>query len=375
MFERVKKNFGFGCMRFPMKNDEVDFDQLNEMVDYFMQNGFNYFDTAHGYLNGKSEIAVRECLAKRYPRSSYFLVNKLSNGFFEKKEDIEPFLDSQLALCGVEYFDLYLMHAQNARLFAKYKKLSAYETAFELKKTGKIRHVGISFHDTAEVLEEILATYPEIEVVQLQINYLDYDDTSIQGRKCLQVCNKYSKPVIVMEPVKGGNLVNLPPVAKSVFDELGTNSYASYAIRFSAGLKGVKMVLSGMSDMAQMIDNVSFMRDFAPLSEVEQEAVSKVVKIFDNLNAIGCTACRYCVSECVKNISIPDLFSCYNSKKIFNDWNAGYYYSVHTANRGKASDCIECGKCEKACPQKLEIRALLKEVATEFEGKDDEQDD
>lgn len=368
MFEEVKKNFGFGCMRLPMKDGNVDYAEFNKMIDAFIANGFNYFDTAHGYLQGKSETALHDCLVKRYPRDKYLLTNKLTNFYFKTESDVRPFFESQLAICGVDYFDFYLMHAQSRENFAHFKRCRAYEQAFELKAEGKIKHVGISFHDTAEMLEEILTEYPQVEVVQIQLNYIDFDDPAVQSRKCLEVCNKHNKPVIVMEPVKGGNLVNLPAGAERFFAELGTASAASYAIRFAAGCHGVFMVLSGMSDFAQMNDNLSYMKDFKPLDERELQAVSNVCAVFKGMNLIPCTACRYCTDGCPKKISIPDLFACMNTKNIYHDWNANFYYGqVHTKNGGKASDCIKCGKCEKACPQHLPIRNLLQDVAKEFE--------
>lgn len=367
-FENVNKKFGFGCMRLPMKGDKVDTEEFSKMVDTFIENGFNYFDTAHGYLGGLSETAIKECLTSRYPRDQYILTDKLTNFFFKKEEDIRPFFESQLEACGVDYFDYYLMHAQSADNFAFFKKCHAYETALELKKEGKIRHFGISFHDRADVLEQILKEYPQIEAVQIQFNYLDYEDPAVESRKCYEVCCKYGKPVIVMEPVKGGNLVKLPDEARAVFDKLHGGSPAGYAIRFAAGFDGIRMVLSGMSSLEQMEDNISYMKDFQPLSKEEQEAVQKVTEIFQSQNMIQCTACRYCTAGCPKHISIPDLFACMNVKKIFNDWNTDYYYNnVHTVNNGKASDCIKCGKCEKACPQHLPIRKLLEDVAEEFE--------
>lgn len=366
--EKIKKNFGFGCMRLPMKNEQVDTAEFSAMVDMFLDNGFNYFDTAHGYLGGKSETALKTCLTSRYPRDRYVLTDKLTNFYFKQETDIRPFFESQLAACGVDYFDFYLMHAQSVENFALFKRCRAYEIALELKAEGKIRHVGISFHDKAAVLEQILTEYPQVEVVQIQFNYMDYDDPAVESRKCLEICRKFGKPVIVMEPVKGGNLANLPEDAKAVFDALHGGSPASYAIRYTAGFEGIIMVLSGMSDMAQMMDNISFMKDFCPLSEVELSAVEQVREIFKAKNMISCTSCRYCVAGCPAHISIPDLFACMNSKNVFHDWNADYYYSqVHTKNNGKASDCIKCGKCEKACPQHLPIRELLKDVANEFE--------
>ena len=366
--ERIKKNFGFGAMRLPMKGGEVDIPQTCRMVDAFLEAGFNYFDTAHGYLEGKSELALRECLTSRYPRDRYILTNKLTSFYFKKQEDIRPFFQSQLEACGVDCFDFYLMHAQSVENFEHFKRCRAYETALELKAEGKIRHFGISFHDRAEVLEQILTEYPQIEAVQIQFNYVDYDDPAVESRRCWEVCRKFDKPVIVMEPVKGGSLAKLPEKAAEVFRALDGGSPASYAIRFAAGFEGIMMVLSGMSSVEQMEDNLSFMRDFRPLDAKELEAVGKVQEIFRAMNLIPCTACRYCVEGCPQKISIPDLFAVMNAKQIYHDWNANYYYSeVHTKQGGKASDCIKCGRCEKACPQHLHIRDLLVEVAKEFE--------
>lgn len=366
--DRIKKNFGFGVMRLPMDGEKADFHQTCLMVDEFLDEGFNYFDTAHGYLNGESERMIKLCLADRYPRERYVLTNKLTDVFFKKNDDIRPLFESQLEACGVDYFDFYLMHAQGSGNYGHFRACGAYETAFELKNEGKIRHVGISFHDKATMLERILTDYPQIEVVQLQFNYVDYNDPAVESRKCYEVCRKYNKPVIVMEPVKGGNLVNLPERALDIFKELG-GSPASYAIRFAAGFPGIMMVLSGMSNIEQVRDNVSFMRDFKPLNFKETQAVEKVQKIFKSMNLIQCTACHYCTSGCPQHISIPDMFALMNSKKIYNDWNADYYYGVTIAAGGKASDCVSCGKCEKACPQHLEIRKLLCDVAGEFEKK------
>lgn len=367
-FETIKKNFGFGCMRLPMTGDEVDIPHTKQMVDAFLDAGFNYFDTAHGYIQGKSETALKECLTSRYPRDRYILTDKLTSFFFKKEEDIRPFFENQLTACGVDYFDFYLMHAQGADSFRFFKACRAYETAFALKAEGKVRHVGISFHDKAEVLEQILTEYPQIEVVQIQFNYVDYDDPAVESRKVYEVCRRHNKPVIVMEPVKGGNLVNLPDEAKDVLDELHGGSPASYAIRFAAGFEGIRMVLSGMSSLEQMQDNISFMKDFKPLNEEEMAAVARVQEIFRSKNLISCTACRYCTDGCPKQIRIPDLFAVMNTKQLYHDWNADYYYNVvHTSEGHKASDCIKCGKCEKACPQHLPIRELLVKVADEFE--------
>ncbi len=367
--ENVKGKFGFGCMRLPMKDGVVDNVEFSQMVDEFLDAGFNYFDTAHLYVGEKSEIALRECLTSRYDRDKYILVNKLTGMYFKNEEEIEPLVDLQLEACGVDYFDYYLMHAQSEEIFAKFKKCRAYEKSFELKKAGKFKHVGISFHDKASVLEQILIEYPEIEVVQIQLNYVDYDDSVVEGRKCLELCKKYNKPVIVMEPVKGGYLANLPEDAKAVLDKLNGGSPASYAMRFVGSFDEVDMVLSGVSNLEQLRDNMKTMKDFKKLDEVETKAVNEVCEILKSKKTISCTDCKYCVPECPKNILIPNLFGCLNSKKLLNDWNVGMYYNIHTTNNGKASDCISCKKCERVCPQHLEISSLLKEVAGEFEKK------
>lgn len=350
-FEHIRKKLGFGFMRLPMVGEDVDIPQTANMVDAFMGNGFNYFDTAHSYINGKSELAIRECLSSRYPRESYILTNKLSFNFFQTQEDIRPLFQQQLDACGVEYFDFYLMHAQSASRMPHYRQARAYETAMELKKEGKIRHLGISFHDSAEVLDQILTEYPQIEVVQIQFNYVDFEDEKVQSRKCYEVCRRHGKPVIVMEPVKGGSLVNLPHTAQKIFDRLENGSNASYAIRFAAGFDGMMMVLSGMSIMEQMLDNIGYMQNFKPMNTTEQEAVQKVCAIIRNQGLIPCTGCRYCTEVCPQGIAIPDLFAGVNALR--QDQNAD------SIRGGLPGDCIRCGKCEESCPQNLNIRELL----------------
>ena len=368
-FDKLNKLLGFGCMRLPTEDKKIKRPDFCELIDTFILNGFNYFDTARGYHDGDSEIALRECLVNRYPRESFILTNKLSNNFFNCEADVRPYFLDQLKVCGVDYFDFYLMHAQDATNYEKYKKCRAYEQALEFKKEGKIKYFGISFHDKASVLERILTDYPQIEVVQLQFNYADYDDPGVESRKCYEVCVRYDKPVIVMEPVKGGKLVSLPKSAEQILKDINGGSIASYAVRFAAGFENVITVLSGMGNMEMLCDNMSYMKDFTPLNKTELEAIQKVRDIFNSQNIISCTECRYCVSECPKSIPIPNLFACYNAKKQWNDWSSGYYYGIHTGSGGKASDCIECGACEQACPQHLKIRELLKNVADEFEKK------
>lgn len=382
IFPEVKGFLGFGCMRLPMIDEEVDIEHFEKMVDVYLDEGFNYFDTAHGYIDGKSELAIKEGLTSRHRREEYVLTNKLTGVYFNSQEEIRPFFENQLKWCGVDYFDFYLMHAQNAIEFEKFKQCRAYETALELKKEGKIKHFGLSFHDKAVVLDQILTEYPETEVVQIQFNYLDYEDQSVEARKVYEVARKHNKPVLVMEPVKGGSLVNLPAKAQDILDDLRAKnnvrlSNASYAIRFAASFEGMRVILSGMSNLEQMRDNISYMKDFKPLGKEEFEAVSSVTEVFKGLDMIKCTACHYCITEnhCPAHILIPDLFACMNSKKIIGGWNMNYYYNkVLTNGHGRAGDCIGCAGCERVCPQHLEIRNLLKEVSARFDKPDEDED-
>ena len=364
----ANKKLGFGCMRLPMKDGSPDHETFSRMVDIFIEAGFNYFDTAHGYHRGLSEVALRECLTSRYPRESYFLTDKLSDNFFSSNEEIRPFFESQLETLGVGYLDLYLMHAQDETNYKKYKKCRAYEEALALRDEGKIRHFGISFHDKADVLDMILTEYPQIEAVQIQFNYFDYEDASVQSKACYEVCRRHGKPVIVMEPVKGGSLARIPAGAEGIFPASG-GSPASYALRFAASFEGIFMVLSGMSDIAMTEENVAMMKDFIPLTPEEFEMIDKMRGFYKAQNAIPCTSCRYCTERCPVGIPIPEIFSCLNSKDAFGSWNSNFYYNQHTESTAKASDCLGCGACEDACPQHLPVRELLERAVDVFEKK------
>ena len=359
MLPAFKKKFGFGCMRLPMDGEHIDIPQTTQMVDAFMQAGFNYFDTAHIYLKEQSEIALRQCLTSRYPRDSYILTNKLTQLYIQEPEDVRPLFEKQLEACGVEYFDFYLFHAMRPSYYEKFSHCNAFETVKSLKEEGKIRHIGMSFHEEADFLEEVLIKHPEIEVVQLQFNYLDSDNPTVQSYECYKVCEKYGKPVLVMEPIKGGTLATLPPAAAQVLDDLKGGSPASYALRYCAEFENIAMILSGMSTLAQMEENIRIMADPAPLSQAEHAALEQVRNILREADLIPCTGCRYCMDGCPQNIAIADFFSCFNGKKQYKDWSSDYKYSKLTDGKPKASDCVKCGQCETLCPQNLEIRKLL----------------
>lgn len=369
MTAELQGKLGFGCMRLPLKEGKVDDDAFNQMIDAFMEAGFNYFDTAHPYLETDSEKAIGRTLALRYPRSSFLLANKLSPNCFNSQEEIRPFFEQQLKDCHVDYFDYYLMHCQNAKYFEKYKNCSAYETAFELKKEGKVRHVGFSFHDCAEVLDQILTEYPQFEFVQLQFNYLDQKDPSVQSRACYDVAAKHGKPVIVMEPVKGGTLASFEGQAKTVFEEACQDaSPASLALRYAAGHDQVMMVLSGMGSMEMMEDNIKTFQNLQPLSDEEKQTVDQIVNILQTQKQIGCTGCRYCTDGCPAGIEIPEVFKALNAKRIGEAEKAAVLYEQALEEGSSASSCLSCGQCEAACPQSLSIIDLLKEASQTLEA-------
>ena len=359
------RKFGFGCMRLPHLGDKPDLEQFCKMTDLFLNEGFTYFDTSTVY--GDSETMLRNCLTSRHPRESYLLTNKLTEPLFKKEADLPGVFQKQLETCGVSYFDTYLLHALSYKNIQKFLDCNTFAFVRSLKAEGKVRRIGLSFHDNAALLDEILRDHPEIEVVQIQFNYVDYENPSVEGKACYDVCRKYGKPVIVMEPVLGGALADPPEEGKAVLDALHGGSYASYAIRYAASFEGVETVLSGMSTLAQVEDNISYMKDFVPLSKAEFQAIDKVVAAFKKQNLIGCTACGYCVPGCPKNINIPAIISCLNNQKQHPGWNCTQYYGAHTQASGKASDCIECGKCEKICPQHLKVMTHLRDAAAAFE--------
>ena len=363
---------GFGTMRLPLlgnkEDNNIDMEQTKQMVDAFLQHGFTYFDTAWMYLGYKSECAVKEALVERHPRESFTLATKLHANYIHSLDDRDAIFNEQLRKTGVSYFDYYLLHDLREEHYEIYKKYDCFRWLADKKAQGLVKHMGFSFHDKAELLDQVLTEHPEIEFVQLQLNYLDWESDSVQSRKCYEVATKHGKPVIVMEPVKGGTLAKIPaPVERLFKGENPQASASSWAMRFAASLPNVMMVLSGMSNMEQMQDNIATMQNFKPLTEKEQQLVAQAAEIIRAGITIPCTACSYCTDGCPMQIAIPQYFALYNTDLQRGAEPQKPQYDKLTLTNGKASACVACGQCEGICPQGLPIIQYLKDVATHFE--------
>ena len=362
---------GFGLMRLPRLEDgTIDVPQTAEMVDRFMAAGLTYFDTA--YVYGGSEEATKAALVDRYPRESYTLTTKLNAGAAKDEEDAKQQIYRSLERTGAGYFDFYLLHAIMSKNLHLYDEYHLWDYVRELKEKGLIRHYGFSFHHSPEILEDLLTKHPDVELVQLQINYADWENPDVCARECLEICRKHGKPVVIMEPVKGGALADPPQVVKDVFLAADDKaSIPSWAVRFAASQEGVMMVLSGMSNIAQMEDNISYMAvdKFCPLNEEEEKVIAAAQKALAEIPQIPCTACRYCTPGCPMQIPIPDIFSAMNRVMVYNQLEAAKRnYSEDTKDKGKASDCIQCGQCEFQCPQHISIIEKLQECAALLEN-------
>ena len=373
------KKLGFGMMRLPMPDPKeqgrIDLEQVCAMVDAFLERGYTYFDTAYMYHAGESEHAVRDALVKRHPRDSFTLADKMPLFHIKPEDGPEKqaaiFAD-QLEKCGVDYFDYYLLHSLTAGSYETAGRLDTFGFLQQKKAEGKIRHLGFSFHDKADVLDRILTEHPETEFVQLQLNYLDWEDERVQSRKCYETVRRHGKQVVIMEPVKGGKLAKLPEEAEAPLKAAHPDwSPASWALRFAAGLEGVMSVLSGMSDQAQLDENTSFMHDPAPLQPQELALLEKAAEIISAVPAIACTACRYCVDGCPRNINIPEYFALYNAGQtaLRQGREPGRdAYQAIAAGGGLASACVACRQCEQSCPQHLPITEWLERVQKMYEG-------
>ncbi|WP_295362048.1 aldo/keto reductase [uncultured Pseudoramibacter sp.] len=363
---------GFGLMRLPgtQGGGKADLETVTKMVDAFMDAGLRYFDTAYVYDKGGSEKTAKQVLVDRYPRESFMLASKLHATIgVNSAEEAKRELAVSLERTGAGYFDFYLLHSLMLTNYQKYEDYGLWDFVKAQKAAGKIRHIGFSFHGTPELLEKLLTDHPEAEFVQLQINYADWDNPAVASRQCYDIARRFGKPIVIMEPVKGGFLAQPPASVQQILTEANPDvSAASWAIRFAASLPGVITVLSGMSDEAQMADNLSYMTHFEPLSESEQAVIRKAQAAIAAIDAIPCTGCRYCVAGCPKHIPIPNIFSAMNREMVYGQTSdAKRRYANATAGAGKASDCIACGQCERACPQHLPIIADLQNCAAALE--------
>ena len=360
---------GFGFLRLPHgdpnDSNDVDLETTEKMVDLFLQKGFRYFDTAYTYLNGNSEACLRKALVERHPRESFLIATKLPCGMLKRGKTASEIFADQLARCGVDYFDVYLLHGLDAEDAELAEQQGCFDFLRQQKERGTVRYTGFSFHDTADVLDRILTRHPEVDVVQIQLNYLDWENPIIQSRACYEVCRKHGKPILVMEPVKGGTLASVPEAAAGL---LNGEAPAHRAIRFAASQEGVALVLSGMSTIEQVAENTAFMSCFSPLTREEESVLREAAQIIRNSVAIPCTGCAYCTEGCPAGIPIPRYFSLYN-ERARDGWqvNAEGRYGALTQKYPPAGCCISCGQCEAHCPQKLPIPLLLKQVSGVFD--------
>ena len=362
------KKLGFGLMRLPKKVIGIDIEQTKQMVDMFMQAGFTYFDTAHVYPG--SEDAIGKALVERYPRDSFTLATKLFVPTALTANDAKKQLYTSLSRMGTDYVDYYLLHCIMENNYKKYERFGLWDYALQEKEKGTIRHRGFSFHSGPKLLDKLLCEHPEVEFVQLQINYADWERKSVTSRANYEVARKHGKKIVVMEPVKGGALADPPKEIRAMFEEYAPNmSPASWAIRFAASLDGILTVLSGMSNVGQMSDNLSYMKDFKPLNGDEQQIIYTAQSIMSGTQTIPCTACRYCTKGCPQHIPIPDIFAAMNKRIGGGQLEAAQNdYTAIKAKGACASDCVACGQCESVCPQHIAIIDSLKSCSEAFEG-------
>lgn len=363
---------GFGLMRLPEKDGKIDYDTVCGMADKYMAAGLNYFDTAYVYHGGTSEVAARECVVKRYPRDSFYLATKLPAWELKTEDDRDRIFGIQCERAGVDYFDYYLLHSlEDGYNYDTYERLNCFEWGVQKKAEGRIKHFGFSFHGTPALLEKVLDKHPEVEFVQIQLNYADWDNPVVGSGKLYEILHARNIPMIIMEPVKGGTLADPVPEIKELFESVRPGaSPASWALRYVGSLPGVMTILSGMSTPEQMSDNVSTFTDFKPLSEEERKTIEKARRILLDTPTIGCTSCRYCCDGCPQGIKIPDIFTLMNAVRMYKEsWRAKNLYNSSIAPYARASDCLGCGQCEGVCPQHLPIIELLKDASAQFDGK------